>query len=271
MPKHSATAPSQPAENDRQALNRSKRAQLLREQIEAGLADVRASRAANNTTTLEDERAAEYERRVDDFFGGGSLRSEIEDFDTGGKCLSANLVRTKINTIEFADDGDHGEIIYDSPAYVSPYDKCFLRVRSLEAQLMAALPDEVPQIEADLRKANEKWNVEKERALDDRHREFQRIDRWRAEEGREDHNAARRKVRSEPNADLKDMSEADREDHKADMAAKQAWKYSKRKAGWSEEKITAELPGWWVKRKAKRRKPVTERTPYKYNPDFGVF
>ncbi len=118
------------------------------------------------------------------------------------------------------DDDELPEKIYVKPILVSPYDRAFLKVRALESELASAQADDRPQIEADLVAANVKWDIEKNRDLDDRYRQFHLIDQHRAGEGREDRNTSRRNVRDQPNASLKEMSAEEQQAHrKAQKAA----------------------------------------------------
>lgn len=150
------------------------------------------------------------------------------------------------------------ERIDDAPA-LTPYDKARQRLTDAEILRDVAAPgsDEYHEAMANEADAKRAFKVEQERATDDGWRKRRATDEWRAGEGREEYNASRRKVRDKPNAmtpkDVLDaMTPEERAQHDADKNAEKQWRYGRRKAGWSAEKIEAALPGWWARRLANR-------------------
>ncbi|MEH6521116.1 hypothetical protein [Sulfitobacter sp.] len=175
---------------------------------------------------------AGFSSRLESFFSGAPMPEKAPvDYDAGGD--GSNDVR-----YHHSDEYDDHliEKTYDQPAYVSPYDKAFTLVRSLEAQLESADPNQVHGIKAVLRDANAKWDTEKERVLDDRHRKIQLINRWRAENP-DSYNATRRKARTEPNTSLSDMTPEEQAAHKKTLGADRKWRFTKAKEGWTPEQI----------------------------------
>ena len=217
----------------------------------------------------EQEKAA----RLDAFFSGkapdrGSrdltvgidddarLQSQADKLDEAlalhlGDLDASEAVTPPVVTAEPIDD-TYERIDY-APA-LTPYDKA--RTRKTEAEVWRDVcepgSDEYHRAMADLAEANRALKVEVERATDDGWRKRRAIDIHRAGEGREEYNSSRRKVRPQPNARRQDMTPEERKNHDADMNAKRAWVSKKRKAGWAEDRIAAELQNWWAKRRAKR-------------------
>lgn len=145
------------------------------------------------------------------------------------------------------------ERIDDAPA-PTPYDKARQRLTDAEILRDVAAPgsDEYHEAMADLADAKRDVKTVIERDADPVFRKRRDIDEHRAGPGREEYNDSRRKVRDTPNARRRDMAPEERAQHDADMNAKRVWMSKKRKAGWSAERIEAELPGWWSRRIAKR-------------------
>ncbi len=150
------------------------------------------------------------------------------------------------------------ERIDDAPA-PTPYDTA--RQRLIDAEILrdVAAPgsDEFHRAMADLAEAKRAVKAEQERATDDGWRKRRATDEWRAGPGRDEYNASRRKVRDRantmtPKAVLDAMTSEERARHDKDKNAEKVWKHERRKVGWSEERISAELPGWWARRLTKR-------------------
>ncbi|SLN62202.1 hypothetical protein PEL8287_03387 [Roseovarius litorisediminis] len=204
----------------------------------------------------------EFDSRLECFFNGDPIPpKDAVDFDVGSRieefrlrdieqfeiamsalddldCESpADMITAKFYTCAYDPDEEPVDRIYEAPTMVSRYDKCFARVRALEAQLEKANPNDAPRVAADLKAANAAWDIEKERGLNDRFRKFHLIDGWRSGEGRDGYNTARRTKRSEPNTILQGMSEEERKEHKRALGRNREWKRSKKKAGWSDDQI----------------------------------
>lgn len=228
---------------------------------------------------------ANFSSRLESFFSGAPMLEKTwVDYDAGGtgnrhKATEDSLIHefdvamaevtgaTPPEPITAAlytgyyhhsDDINHAEqfeLTYDEPAYVSPYDKAFTLVRSLEAQLESADPNQVHGIKVALRDANAKWDIEKERALDDRQRKIQLISRWRAENP-DSYNATRRKVRTVANANLSDMTPEQQAAHKKTVGADQRWKLRKAQQGWTPEQIKTGMNKRVEKRQQKEKTNV---------------
>ncbi len=137
-------------------------------------------------------------------------------------------------------------------------------------------PDEVrllAVVERQLAEARQRYALENKRAADDVFRRNEAIDEWRAsEEGRLVYNAMRRTVRDKPNADLKGMTEAEKEQHRLDQKADNKWTNDKRRKGWPEDQIEAAFAIRLQERAAKRDRPAADPTTAMENlPDFGTF
>lgn len=186
----------------------------------------------------DEERQARDDKRLD------AILAEIDELVSEDEpCVTA----------AFATDGSEPtyEIIRDEVC-LTPYDKARSTERAADEAVEAAEEgsEEYHRAMAVLAVARAKRESEHKRGLDDGWRNRRKTDEWRQGVGREEYNASRR-VRKEPNANLKAMSPEEREQHKKDQGALRGWKCSKRKAGWTKEKIEAATQGWWVKRLAK--------------------
>lgn len=229
---------------------------------------------SNSNDELLQEREG-FNDRLNNFFSGELLPSKhTVDFDTGANLEQVNRrsideLERAIKVLDDLDDdtpaefitarfhmggcGDEevAEKIYDVPNFVSRYEKCFTRVRALEAQLENANVDQQPEILNELLEANAAFDIEKGRALDDRYRKFHLVDNWRNGEGRDDYNKKRRNTRDTANTSLKDMSEVERAAHRLAQKADSKWKSAKVKAGWTKEQIIEGMEKLIAKRQAK--------------------
>lgn len=142
----------------------------------------------------------------------------------------------------------------DDALALTPYDKARQRLTDAEILRDVAAPgsDEYHEAMADMAAAKRDLKTAIERDADPVFRKRRDIDEHRAGPGREEYNDSRRKVRVTPNARRQDMTPEERLQHDKDMNAKRVWVSKKRKAGWSAERIEAELQGWWSRRMAKR-------------------
>ncbi|UWR59105.1 hypothetical protein [Phaeobacter inhibens] len=150
------------------------------------------------------------------------------------------------------------EKVYDEPAQTA-YDRARQKVLVAEALLDASEQgsDEWHEAMAALAAAKQRFKTEQDRATDPTYRKRRATDEWRSGEGKPEYNASRRKVRSKPNVMtpkhvLEAMTPEEFAQHKLDKNAEKQWRYARRKAGWSEQKIEEKLPGWWAKRLVKR-------------------
>lgn len=221
------------------------------------------------------QERSSFEQRMAAFFSGEPLPPQVEnDLDIGASKeqirqreeaeLEANM--DALNDLDNLDSetlpaviktcfiaayqqGDElPEKVYDDPDPACRYGKAFARVRALEAELEGSAPDDRPRIEADLQEANSLFELEKERALNDRFRGFHLIDKWRAGEGREVYKRSRRKTRNAPNESLKDMTDEERAAHRRAQKADSKYRKAKVALGWTAEEIEAGLDALRVKR-----------------------
>lgn len=185
-------------------------------------------------------------------------RIEADDTDTVEPVAVEPVAPAKVAPIDEDDEEPDFERIDHAPA-PTPFDKARQRIEDAEILLAVAQPGSAEHHEAlaDLANANRLFKLEQGRATDDGWRKRRAIDEHRAGAGKVEYNAGRRKKRPKPNTmtpkDVLDaMTPEQRARHKLDQTAKRVWVHKKRKAGWTEERIEAELPGWWSRLLAKR-------------------
>lgn len=151
------------------------------------------------------------------------------------------------NPAESQDDYDNEGPIYE-PVKLTAYDRRRNELRELEAkrdaiQSKAELTPEdqtrlavlAPLID----KAEARFEREGKRALDDTFRKRRGIDDWRAGTGRDEYNAKRRKVRQHENADLSEMTAAQKVQYERDRRSDANWFKRQRDKGMTEAVITA--------------------------------
>ncbi|OWU84470.1 hypothetical protein ATO6_12315 [Oceanicola sp. 22II-s10i] len=112
--------------------------------------------------------------------------------------------------------------------HLSPYERAFLRVR--EAERNAAQTGE--DIAQERIAAQRQLELEDERATDETWRGRRNVDQWRAEGGRDQYNAGRRKVRAAANTSkevLAAMSPEERQEHIRKLARERARRFRGRK------------------------------------------
>lgn len=175
-------------------------------------------------------------------------------------------------------DDDGYELIVHEPK-LSRLDKARLKLDQLSEkhERLSAIADPSPDelrmlaiVGASLGHARQRYKLENERAADDIARLWEARDEWRAsEEGRPIRNLSRRKVRAHPNANLKDMTDAEKEQHRRDQKADSKWKASRRDKGWSEDQIQAAFAIRLQEREAERRRPAT--VALENLPGYGTF
>jgi hypothetical protein len=185
------------------------------------------------------------------------------------------------NPVESQDD-DEGPIW--EPVKLTPFDRRRKELRELEAKRDAILAKQ-DKTDDDKRrlvvlaplitKAQERFDREAKRGMDDLWRKRRGIDEWReSEAGREAYNSSRRKVRVTPNADLSQMTPEAKALHEKDMASDRVWRSRCRKAGWPENKIQAELVVRIRARDTKRNAQLqvdTDEAKMKANPNWAMF
>ena len=166
---------------------------------------------------------------------------------------------------------------------LTPYDRRRIELRDLEAkrdaiqakgELTAEDQTRLAVLAPLIDKAQKRFDREGQRALDDVSRKRRAIDDWRAVEGREERNQARRKVRAEPNADLSDLTEDQKKQRKLDQTADSRWMKRCRADNWPEARIQAELVVRIRSREAKRAAQVRvdeAEAEMRANPLYGLF
>lgn len=179
------------------------------------------------------------------------LDTSVSDEMVSGELVLHELVLNTPITAQapVEDDEPAWEIIEDEPV-LTHYDRAREAVREAEAERESSEPGTGAHCTATARlaEAKGKLKTEIERDGDDGWRKRRRIDKHRAGAGREDYNAGRRKVRTEPNARLTDMTAEERAEHERALDSDRKWVARQRKAGWTEERIAAGLE----ERRAKR-------------------
>ncbi|RBP86334.1 hypothetical protein DFO80_12017 [Rhodobacter sp. 140A] len=153
------------------------------------------------------------------------------------------------------------------------YDKARAKLRALEEKRTALPADCAPAKIAVIEKQIESAREAVKAAEGDVARLRDGIDEWRAGAGRDEYNASRR-ARSEPNADLKDMTEEQKTRRKLDQTADSKFVSRRRAAGMPEDQIQAELIVAIEKRAAKRAAKAQEEAgeaEMRADPRHGIF
>jgi len=112
------------------------------------------------------------------------------------------------------------------------------------------------------------------RAQGDHEQRVDEIDRYRANVGRDEYNAKRRKVRGQANADLSGMTPEQKAQYKKDQRSDLNWFQRQRDNGMAEAVITAAYAERLQKRDAERAQKGladTEESAMKSLPHFGRF
>lgn len=119
-------------------------------------------------------------------------------------------------------DFDDPDVIKE-PIFRTRYDRARQRVADAQAQIAAieAVTDRSNSDRAKLillRQELLKAQAALEFSQTDKARQLDSIDEWRADAGREERNAGRRKVRNQPNVRLRDMTPEQRQAHVRELA-----------------------------------------------------
>lgn len=137
-------------------------------------------------------------------------------------------------------DRNDPDIILDE-VRITRWDKASRKWRDLRAKRDALPADttarKVALLDEQIRIARQAIK----RAEGDVSRRQEEIDQWRADAGREEYNAKRRKVRQKPNTDLTDLTDAEKDQRKKDQRADGNWLKRQRSAGITEAQIQAKL------------------------------
>ena len=168
------------------------------------------------------------------------------------------------------DDDDGPEIIYE-PVRYTPYDRRREELRDLQAKrskLDPATPAHlIAVLDRQIAQAQERFDAEKQRALDNGWRKWRGVDEWRAGAGRDKYNSSRRKVRVQPNEDLSDLTPEQKAQRRKDQRADNNWINSRRAKGWDELQIRIAF----AERVANRTRQRADEAALAANPDYGRF
>lgn len=159
-------------------------------------------------------------------------------------------------------------------AKLTRWDKASRRWRDLVAKREKLPPDHPPHKVALLDQQIVTARKALERAESDVSRWQEAIDNHRADAGRADYNRRRRKVRSQPNADLSDMTPKQKEQHGKDRRADANFVKRRRNAGIPEAKIQAELVVRIRAREAERAakaRAAEEQAELEQHPHYSLF
>ena len=183
-----------------------------------------------------------------------------------------------MNTPNSRDDDDEGPIF--DPVRLTPYDRRRQELRDLEEKrdLILAKPqqtdDDAKRLVALgplIQKAQERFDRESERAKDDKWRQRRAINEWRRDEGREEYNATRRKVRLFPNADLSGLTPEEKAQVERDRRSDANWFKRQRDKGVPEAAITAAYAIRLKEREAKRDAEASSDAILRQHENFGMF
>ncbi|HWL56528.1 MAG TPA: hypothetical protein VNQ78_07605 [Paracoccus sp. (in: a-proteobacteria)] len=154
------------------------------------------------------------------------------------------------------------------------YDKASRKLRELEAKRAALPADPDANKVAILNLQIENARKAVAAAQDDVARRRDEIDAWRADAGREEYNAGRRKVRDKPNADLSKLRPEQIKQRKLDQTADKKWLDRRRALGAPEAQIQAEFVVRVREREAKRAaaaQDAIEQAEMEALPNYGKF
>jgi|GEM_PF-3551151 len=156
------------------------------------------------------------------------------------------------------------------------YDKASRKLRDLVAKRVALPADHDARKAAILNRQIESARKAVAAAQDDVARRRDEIDAWRADAGREEYNARRRKVRDKPNADLSKLKLTPEQikQRKLDQTADKKWLDRRRALGAPEAQIQAEFVVRVREREAKRAaatQDAIEQAEMEALPNYGKF
>ena len=176
------------------------------------------------------------------------------------------------------DDEPSCEIIYE-PVKLTAYDRRRVELRDAEEKrdVIAASPErtqleqkQLAILEKQVVEAQERFDKEAQRGIDDAWGRRRDIDAWRAGMGKDLYNASRRKVRSTPNEKLVDLTPGQKEQWKKDQRADANWRKARAKKGWTEEQITTAL-AIRVEARLASRSPEPDSSDMEQDPTYGMF
>ena len=147
------------------------------------------------------------------------------------------------------------------PVVLTPYDKRRMELRDVEAERDALLAKEpltardeqlLAVLNYKVARAQERFDQAIEFADSERGRAIYRINDWRRNEGREEYNAKRRKVRLRANASLHRMTDEQKLQHRRDQKADAKWKKEQLAKGISDTDLEAAFAERLERRARKR-------------------
>lgn len=153
------------------------------------------------------------------------------------------------------------------PVKLTAYDRRRLELRELEAKRDAITAQgeisdtdrtRLAKLAPLITRAQERFDRESQRALDDVWRKRRNIDDWRGDAGREEYNASRRKVRDHPNTDLSEVTDKEKAQYKRDQKSDANWFKRQREKGLNEAVITAAYAKRLETRKQERETKAQE-------------
>lgn len=166
-----------------------------------------------------------------------------------------------------------GDTYVFEPAVIklTPYDRRLKELRELQdrREELLTYPDSqrrVAELDYQIKRAEERFEMEKKRSIDDSWRRRRDIDEWRSRGGRELRNASRRKVRNKPNEDLSHLSPEQKLDRKRIQRSDANFVKRKRKAGVPAFDIQAAL----LDRQLRRETETKAADSRAHNP-YGAF
>ena len=176
------------------------------------------------------------------------------------------------------DDEPTCEIVYE-PVKQTAYDRRRAELREAveKRDVIAALPErtqaeqkQLAVLEAQVAKAQERFDSEAKRGSDDLWRKRRGIDIWRGDEGRELYNASRRMIRSKPNEKLTDLTPEQKAQRQKDQRADGNFRKARAAKGWSEDQIASAL-AVRIEARLASRSPEPESSEMEQDPTYGMF
>lgn len=192
----------------------------------------------------EDDLLADALARIDADYAPNEdrLRAELDAIGNEASAVPQTPEPVKPEPVGFGfqtPDFDDPDVIRDD-VELTRYDKARKRLADLTAEREALPSGSSPTKRLTLDEKIKKAERALERSKGDVSRKQEGVDLWRKGVGREQRNAGRR-ARSEPNADLKDMTEEQKTRRHQDQKNDSKFVKRRRDAGMPEDQIQAEL------------------------------
>jgi hypothetical protein len=126
-------------------------------------------------------------------------------------------------------------------------------------------------VDYQIKRAEDRFEEEKRRGIDDKWRRLRDIDDWRSRNGRDQRNASRRKVRNKPNEDLSDLTPEQKEQRRRDQRADANYVKRQKAKGVPASDIQAALQVRRHQRDSERREAEGAEHRLAENPAYGIF